>query len=163
MSNCNSNCSSCSVDCNENGCPICGTVGLEVPFETVDNLATPFIKEQLKNHKNENFSLCIHKACKIAYYSDNTRISLDQIKVPIWFKHHKEEYIVCYCRNISLNDIIEAVKDIDGEITKKSVLNYLGKEDIKSDCLHNNPTGICCDRLFDNAIKYAINHKDDKN
>lgn len=152
-------CSTCHVE-EENRCPECGNIGVYVPFETVHHLANSFIKEQLTTYQNDEFYLCTHRACKLAYYTNNNgRVFLNQIKVPVWFKHDKDTYLVCYCRNISLDDIKEAVNNLTEDITKEKVIQYLNKVDIKIDCLHNNPTGMCCDRLFDNAISYAIKNR----
>jgi len=132
------NCQACHGSCNdcnegiENGCPICGKKGMEVPFETVESLAVPFLKNQLSNYKNdEPFYLCISRPCTVAYYSKNqVKLLVNQIKVPIWYKQITDpnEYIVCYCRKISLYDIQEAVKNLTGEINQSAVITYLNKE-----------------------------------
>ncbi len=154
---CNGHCASCEAE-EEQGCPVCGNVGFFVPFETVESLTQPLIIEQVVDNKDGEFSLCLNKGCPVAYYSGSeTKILVNQVKVPIWFKKEKDEYMVCYCRRIILEDIIEAVKSINkDEIAISDVLRYLNKEDVITDCLHNNPTGICCDRLFESAIKYAL-------
>lgn len=159
---CSTSCSGSCSTCNEveNACPVCGKTGFYVPFETVYHLVNDFTKDQLKNYENEDFFICTHRPCKIAYYTDKqSRIFLNQIKVPIWFKFDKDRYVICYCRDITLDDVKEAINHIGTDITKKKVIQYLGKEDIKTNCLHNNPTGICCDRLFDNAIEYILKQK----
>ncbi|QVK17835.1 (2Fe-2S)-binding protein [Mycoplasmatota bacterium] len=156
---CRGHCSSCHEV--EHGCPVCGNQGLEVPFETVENLTTTFIKEQLKHYQDEKFYLCLNKTCHVAYFTpDKAIILLSQLNVPIWFKRQKNEYYVCYCRRITLDDIIDAVKMLNKEeVTISDVIKFYNKEEVITDCLHNNPTGLSCDKLFENAIKYAQKHK----
>ncbi|MDF2699752.1 MAG: BFD-like (2Fe-2S) protein [Haloplasmataceae bacterium] len=158
-SQCHGNCDGCH-ESELNGCPLCGRIGLDVAFETVYSLTNPLLKEQLKNLKDSRFYLCTQRPCKVAYYTENKeKIMINQINVPIWFKHHKDEYIVCYCRRIILSDILEAVNHLE-IVTKENIIEYLNKEDVITDCLHNNPTGSCCDKLFENAITYALKQKD---
>ncbi len=151
MENC-TNCQKYCESCQEVCCPQCGSKGLKVPNETVKSLS----KQKLTS--NSQFYLCVNKACDIAYFNtENEKINLKQIKVPIWFKTQKVRYMICYCRYITLNDIKKAVVSIDkDDITIEDVLCYLKKEEIETDCLHHNPTGLCCTKLFTNAIKFAL-------
>lgn len=154
------NCNGCHGDCHEcheeNGCLICGKQGMAVPFETVKSLSKPLIKSQLDPYKELPFFMCVSRNCKVAYYTPSgAKIPLNQIEVPIWFKYEKEEYMVCYCRRITLEDIVEAVKHIENP-NKKKIIAHLNKDQVLTDCLHQNPTGKCCNPLFDNAIKYAL-------
>lgn len=161
----NNSCSTCHGSCStcheiENPCPICGSQGLEVPYVTVENLVVDNKKVELKDKQNYEFNLCLNKACDMAYYTEDFQASVQEVKVPIWFKQNKSEYKVCYCRNITLNDIVEAVNALEKDaVTIDLVLEHLNKKDMKTDCLHNNPASLCCDRLFQSAIQYALNHK----
>jgi len=155
--NCTENCSNCTEEIN--GCPVCGNQGLEVLYETVENLVTS--QNQIEAYLNDTFYLCLSKACHVAYFTSNhATILLNQINVPIWFKRQKDEYYVCYCRRITLDDIIKAVQLMSQtEIMISDVLKYLNKEDVLTNCKKNNPTGLCCNRLFENAIKHAVKHQ----
>ena len=153
-------CHHCEGDCdgcNEemfNACPVCGQVGMNVSLETIESLVKKEVV--INSFKDKETFLCINRQCQVAYYVQEDKVLVNQVKVPIWFKYEKDEYMVCYCRRITLDDIIEAVKSINQDkIAISDVLHYLNKEDVLTDCLHNNPTGICCDKLFENAIKYA--------
>ena len=60
---------------------------------------------------------------------------------------------------IYLKDIIRAVFSIE-DATKEEIIKFLGKENIETNCLLNNPLGKDCDLLFNNAIEYAIKLKE---
>jgi hypothetical protein len=149
-----SDCSTCKqkgVSCHE-VCPVCGKKGLIVSSETVnamlkDNVVDPSLV----------FQLCTNPICHVSYFScEELFFDLDEIKVPIWFKKEKSRYLVCYCRNIELVHIIQAVKELNGEQDINIILKYLQKDqNTKLDCLHLNPTGISCEKLLSNAIDYA--------
>lgn len=134
------------------GCPCCHKKGIPVSYDTVLSLSNDFIKTTLQYNK---FYLCKNKTCDVAYYSDDRIIKINEIKVPIWFKKKKEKFIVCYCRNITIDDIKIAVSNIEKEITIENVIKYLGKENIPTNCRINMPTGENCNQLFLNAIEYV--------
>lgn len=147
----------CST-CKQNGslcyevCPVCGSKGILVPSITVQNL----LKEG-KINLSDTFKLCTTPSCNVSYFSCNELFfDLDEIKVPIWFKKEKQKYVVCYCRNIELQHITKAVRDLNGEKNLDVLLKHLNKLDhTASNCLHNNPTGVSCEKLMKNAIEYA--------
>ena len=47
--------------------------------------------------------------------------------------------------------------------TKDEIIKFLGKENIESNCIANNPTSKSCDVLFENAIEYAKELKENQN
>ena len=153
---CNSNCKTCASVCAKS-CPICGTKGKKVSNVTVKSL----IKGDFLFVKTQSAYICVNKKCSVVYYQENypKYYSKEEVKVPIWFKEKYNQYIVCYCHQIYLNDIVELVQHIDEQnVTKKEVLKYLNKQE-QEDCLHLNPLGECCDTLFQNAIVYAYKQK----
>lgn len=156
MSECNNNCSTCSSNC-KGGCPICNVKGKNVPLITAKSL----IKDGHNYLNNEQIYICINRKCSVIYFQDDNPkyFGKNEIKVPIWFKSNFNDYIVCYCHNIKLIDIVNIVKNSsDDNLTKEKIFNIL---DIKeeNDCIHNNPTGECCDKLFVNAIEFAYKQK----
>ena len=44
-------------------------------------------------------------------------------------------------------------------IAKELLINDQIKIKEENDCIHNNPTGECCDKLFVNAIEFAYKQK----
>lgn len=148
---CNGECSTCKSTCGTT-CPKCGAPGKLVPSITVASLSNNQINLE------EDHYLCLRPNCTTAYFTENGKIiDKEEVKVPIWFKSKYEEYIVCYCRNIYLKDIVLAVIQLGGCENKKEILHYLGKEDGAGKCIIKNPTGAPCDELFANAIVYANN------
>lgn len=150
---CSKECSTCISTCGME-CPICHKKGINVPFDTVLALS-----KELKLKMNSNYYICTNPICDVAYFSDDGQIiKKDEVKVDIWFKKNNKNYIVCYCRNIHLKDIIKAVTALD-DVTKENIIKYLEKDKIKTNCLVNNPLGKNCDILFQNAIEYALKIK----
>ena len=151
---CNNNCATCSSSCQKH-CPNCEGNALGVETVTVINLS-----KRTDISIDKQYYICLNPRCKTIYFSEDykTIIEKDEVKVPVWFKSNFMEYLVCYCRNIYLKDIIRAVFSIENP-TKEKVIAFLEKEDIETNCLVNNPVSRDCDLLFKNAIEYALELK----
>lgn len=153
---CDKNCSTCQSTCGK-VCPVCGATAIGVNTATVLNLT------DVEVDINDHFYLCLNGKCNAAYFSDlGTLIEKTEVKVPIWFKSNFFEYIVCYCRKIYLRDVIKAVFSLENP-TKEEIIKFLGKDNIESNCVANNPTSKSCDLLFENAIEYAKELKEQQN
>lgn len=156
MNNCNNTCTTCTHTCSET-CPICHMKGKVVPKETVEALS----KDKHNLLPEEPCFICVNHKCKVAYYQKNNPsfLQTSDILVPIWYKSTYDEYIVCYCHKITLKQIVEVVKNSEKEdLTKQDVFEILGYKE-NGDCIHHNPLGSDCDKLFNNAIVYAYKQK----
>ena len=99
MAECNNNCSTCNTSC-KSGCPLCNVKGKTVPLITVKSL----IKTG-SDYLNDNQAyICINRKCNVIYFQEeNPKYFIkEEVKVPVWFKSTFNEYIVCYCNNISI-------------------------------------------------------------
>lgn len=151
---CTNNCSTCTSSCSQK-CPTCGGSALGVETVTVVNLS-----KDSSVDIEQKYYICLNPKCKTIYFSEklNHIINFEKVKVPIWFKSNFMNYIVCYCRNIYLKDVIRAVFSLENP-TMESVIKFLNKDKIEINCLINNPVSRDCDILFKNAIEYALELK----
>ncbi len=163
--NCNHNCDNCNSSCGVK-CPICGSASIAVPGITVVHLT----KNVKVNDINKDYHICINRSCNVAYFDDNgNTIDKSNVNVPIWFKEKFQKYIVCYCENITLEDVFEAVAALKDKsydiITKEDIYKYYNKKHNHTayDCLIRNPIGKSCDRLMENAIEAALENISNKN
>jgi hypothetical protein len=159
MAECNNNCSTCNTSC-KSGCPLCNVKGKTVPLITVKSL----IKTGSDYLNNNQAYICINRKCNVIYFQEeNPKYFIkEEVKVPVWFKSTFNEYIVCYCNNIKLQDVVEVVKNSNKEnLTKEEIFNILNLTENKN-CLYNNPVGECCDKLFTNAIEFAYKQKNNE-
>ena len=151
---CTNNCSTCTSTCGHK-CPCCEGSAMGVETATVVNLS------KIKNlFLEQQFYICLNPKCKIIYFNEDhsNLIDYQNVKVPVWFKSNFMNYIVCYCRNIYLKDVIRAVFSME-ETSKEKIIEFLGKENIETNCLINNPVSRDCNLLFKNAIEYALDLK----
>ena len=129
-------------------CPVCNKGALSVPTITVQTLT------QMKEI-GENFYLCTNPHCNTVYFNREFIFNKCDITTKVWYKGTIEEFIVCYCHEITLIDVIDAVRNLNGNTNREEILKYLGKNLDEKDCLHKNPTGTDCDKLLNNAIEFA--------
>ena len=159
MAECNSNCATCSTSC-KSGCPLCNVKGKTVPLITVKSLV-----KNGADYLNDNQAyICINRKCNVIYFQEeNPKYFIkEEVKVPVWFKAKLNEYIVCYCNNVKLQDIVEIVKNSDKDnLTKEDIFNILNITEGKN-CLYTNPVGESCDKLFANAIEFAYKQKNNE-
>lgn len=134
-------------------CPICKNQGESVSKITVEHLVTD-------DHHNEvigeHYQICMNKDCDVIYYdnTNNVKFFKDQIKVPIWFKKNAEPKYACYCSKVSEKQVIEAVI-YHGAKTVKEVNEIAGTMK-NPDCKKNNPLGVCCHRIIQEAIDKGL-------
>lgn len=156
--NCQKECNNTHENCNHHNCckrrchnqivcPVCHHLAVEVPLETVRSMTNI-------NELTGKFYLCSGRECNVAYFNEEYLIEKSELNTKIWFKESLDEFIVCYCHNIKLKDIVHAVKQTK-TTNKEEILKFLGKKFEDNDCLHKNPAGTSCDKLFENALEYA--------
>lgn len=154
--NCNHECNTCASSCNIN-CPICDKKGLVVKLEAALNL----VNNNNFIDKNKKVYICQNKKCNVAYFQENNPkyYTKEEVTVPIWFKEKYNKYMVCYCYEIYINDIVNIIKNdnSDKKLTKEDIFKQFEKK--HTDCLHKNPLGLDCDKVFDNAIEFAYHQK----
>ncbi len=121
---------------------MCGTIGALVPSQTVENLVMEVVEAGA--FKLEIFSLCMDKDCEMAYFSaDYGYLYLQrQLKVSVDYKEDAEKKYACYCHEITLDMLREAVLK-EGASSVKDILDK-SKPVIVDKCKENNPFGCSC-------------------
>jgi bacterioferritin-associated ferredoxin len=129
-------------------CPLCKETGQHVKNITVKHL----IKQELIDRIGaEDYFLCMNSICDVAYYSaTGTGFKKRDIKIPLWFKDDAKPKYVCYCSEITEEQVIKAV--IEQDMTDMATIRQLYDPGAKCQCHLKNPTGKCCSEVFSRAI-----------
>ncbi len=151
---CFSNCN-CSSDSKRVVlCKYCKSPSIPVKSKTVKR----FIKKDFLNdvEGKEDFYLCSNSECKISYfsYSRGVYFTIDDLKIPIWFKSGANPKIICYCHRLTEDMIREQVIKNNLTSFKDIVLQYRKRVICKCDEL--NPTGRCCTKYFYAVINETL-------
>ena len=134
---------------------MCGTKGALVTSKTVEHLISEPVEKGL--FEREIFSLCMDKQCEMAYFSaDYGYLFLQrQIKVYLDYKEDVPVKYICYCNQVTEEDVRRAVLDFHCK-TVKEVLKNRGPV-ITEQCRVENPFGYCCmpdiKRLIEEVMK----------
>jgi len=139
-------------------CPECGEPGQKIKNDT----ALSAVKKDLRDKiGDKDFSLCRNPYCETGYFNNdiNTKIHKDDFRRPIWFKEGSDPVIICYCKNIKEEDIIETV--VKTGLEEINQITYYLKNSLGENCRINNPTGHCCSGTFRDTIKKGFLKRDE--
>lgn len=134
-------------------CPICERRGDEVKNITVRHMVSD---EIIGKVKEEDYYLCTNEECEVVYYnSDANRVfkKLD-VKVPIWFKRDATPKYVCYCNEVTEEQVINDVFEKNAE-NMKDIIRLTGAMK-NGQCQIKNPSGKCCHHVVQSAIDKGI-------
>lgn len=124
-------------------CPVCGSLGIEVEPITVKSI----LKDNLNTGitEDDEWYICSGNKCEIIYFSKNKVFSKKDVRVMIWYKEQTSQVPICYCSNLTQEEIVNAVKN--GCETIDEVQEYTNKN-ITGMCQTENPLGKCCRNVF---------------
>ncbi len=136
-----------------NICPKCKSKGVEVKSITVKHLVIDELANQVKE---PTYFICMNEECNIVYYSSDLDISYNkqQVKVPIWFKKDANPKYICYCNQVTEEQIINAVLN-DNAKDMKDIIKLTGAMK-NGKCEINNPLGKCCSSIIQEIISKAL-------
>ncbi len=81
---------------------------MKVKNATVKHMVVDYLLSEVGD---ADYYLCTNEKCGIAYYGSNSdlQIKKEQVKVPIWFKEDANPKYICYCNQVTEEDIINAI------------------------------------------------------
>jgi len=135
-------------------CPVTATAGHKVRQVTLGNHIRP---EYWRRAWQDGFYFCSEPTCRLVYYNNVARVyfTQEEIRTRVGIKSGSPPTPVCYCMNVTEEDIIE-------EIQVKRCCDSL--EDIKEYtrartgklCHITNPAGRCCGRHVTSVVERAL-------
>lgn len=117
------------------------------------------LDELADNIKECDYFICMNEECNVVYFNPDLEImySKQQVKVPIWFKKDADPKYVCYCNQVTEQQIINAVLN-DGAKDIKDIIKLTGAMK-NGKCEINNPIGKCCSPFIQETINKALKIK----
>jgi hypothetical protein len=134
-------------------CPVCSSLGVKIEPITVKSILKDYLKAEIDEKRMVHFS---GNECEITYFSNNKQFSKKDFRVLIWYKEQVSKVPICYCSDLTEEDIFNAVKN--GCKTIDNVQEYTNKK-ITGKCQTENPLGKCCRNVFLKTIAYANEKK----
>lgn len=143
------------VDQIKDNCPVCNNEGISVSKVTVEHLVTDDYHNAVDG---DQYKICMNEECDVVYYNhDEIKFLKDQVRVPIWFKKGAAPKYACYCSKVIEEQVIEAVIK-HGAKTVKEINDITGAMK-NSNCKENNPLGVCCHKIIQEAIEKGLTMK----
>ena len=133
---------------NQNVCPRCGKQGQKVKAITINHLV---IEALTSSVNDQDYFLCMSEDCDVAYYNDMQIFNISQLNVPLWFKKDADPKYACYCSKVTEAQVIDAIVN-KGALTMSDVLRITGAMK-HAQCQNNNPLGVCCHLIVQDAMK----------
>jgi len=130
------------VVCPDDGvCPVCCQVGEQVSPVTVRHLVYP---ERCSEVLGDRYWICTDSGCAVAYFGPGgqPRFEVGAVRVPIWFKDGAEPRYACYCSRVTVDQVEHAITNL-GARSVDDICELTGAMAV-SDCVENNPLGVCC-------------------
>lgn len=131
--------------------------GVEVKNTTIKHLIIEAFKDQIGDN---TYFICMNDECDVVYFNPELGFSYSkqQVKVPIWFKKDANPKYICYCSQVTEQQIIDAVIN-DGATNMKDIIRLTGAMK-NGKCEINNPLGKCCSLHILETINKALNIKE---
>ena len=118
-------------------CPVCKIPGQKVRKVTVEHQVRPGVEIE-----GEQFYLCRTPECEVAYYTPDGKVTItqDQLVNKIWFKNVPPPVTICYCANVTEEEILHHVAVAQCCSTLEDIKRHTGAN-TGCECLTKNPAG----------------------
>lgn len=118
-------------------CPVCNGSGQKVRTVTVEHQVQPGVEIG-----EGQFFLCRTPDCEVAYYTEDGKITInqDQLVNKIWFKNVPPPVPICYCANVTEEEILQHLAVAQCCSTLEDIKRHTGAN-TGCECLTKNPVG----------------------
>jgi len=116
---------------------VCGTEGWKVKKITVGSHVNPEYWHLL----SDDFHFCPNPECDVVYFDGKVRFTVKEVKTKVFFKEKGSPKPLCYCKQVTEEDVIEAIKMGARSVEQVEEMTGIGNG---GHCLVTNPSGRCC-------------------
>jgi hypothetical protein len=120
-------------------CSACGNKGSKVGEITLNALLRP---SALTHRAEKQHWFCGTAACPVVYFGREERFNRENIIVPVFEKENDTGCLVCYCFDVSENDIRDEIA-MTGKSTASNRIRKFIRQG-RCACELKRPQGSCC-------------------
>ncbi|GAA0180911.1 hypothetical protein SH2C18_35240 [Clostridium sediminicola] len=123
---------------------------------TVKHFVLDSLVDEVKEYK---YHICLNEECDVVYFNaDHSSVfKKESLKTPIWFKRGANPKYICYCNQVTEQQIIDAVINENAK-DMKDIVRITGAMK-NGKCETKNPLGKCCGSVIKETIKKALEMK----
>ncbi len=102
------------------------------------------------------YQICLNENCDVVYFDLVQKLMFRKydLKIPIWFKKDANPKFICYCNQVTEQQIVDAILN-DGARDIKDIIRLTGAMK-NANCEINNPLGKCCSPFIKEVINKVI-------
>lgn len=132
-------------------CPQCKRSGTEVEKITV----AAHVKESCWPLGDEPYFHCGNPTCEVIYFtqSGSRLLMKSDVKTRVTFKENSSPRPLCYCKQVTEEDIIVAIENGAGNFEEVRLATGIGGG---GQCKITNPAGKCCSRNYKPFIEREL-------
>ena len=120
---------------------ICGIEGWKVGKITVGNHVNPEYWHLL----SDDFYFCPNPECDVVYFDGKNVFTTKEVKTKVFLKEKGSPKPLCYCKQVTEEDVIEAIKRGAESVHDVEKLTGIGSGGY---CIVTNPSGRCCRQFY---------------
>lgn len=141
-------------------CPATGTGGLAVKQVTLGNHVAP---EHWRWVASEGFHFCPEPSCPIIYFNNaaGAYFTQQEIRTRVGIKTGPSPTPVCYCTNVTAEDIAEEIQVKGCCKSLEDIMRYTHARTGKF-CHITNPAGRCCGKHVAEIVERALANINDE-
>ncbi len=96
------------------------------------------------------YLVCLSPQCRVVYFGGGEVFRTEEVRVPVAWKEGADPKIICYCNNVTYDEIVSAVAESKARTVKEVALLTGAMKN--GNCRVNNPKGTCCHRDIESVI-----------
>lgn len=131
---------------------VCGATGWKVKKITVGNHVNPEYWHLL----SDDFYFCPNPKCEVVYFNGRVTFTTKEVKTKVFLKEKGSPRPLCYCKHVTVEDVIEAIKNGAKGVEEVEKLTGMGNGGF---CTVTNPTGRCCKQFYEDLINELLAEK----
>ncbi len=128
---------------------VCGTDGWKVERITVGSHVNPEYWHLL----GDDFYFCPNPECDVVYFNGRVTFTVKEVKTKVFFKEKGSPRPLCYCKQVTEEDVVEAIKRGARSVKEVEEMTGIGNG---GHCLVTNPSGRCCRRFYVEFINRTL-------
>ena len=129
-------------------------------MKVIDECCCECITQNL-NRTKESCPVCNNEGVTVSRITDEHLVTDDYRNAvdgdQFWFKKDADPKYACYCSKVTEDQVIEAVVKHGAKIVKEA--NAITGAMKNSLCKENNPLGVCCHKIIQEAIDKGLTMK----
>lgn len=127
----------------------CGAEGWRVKRITAGNHLNPEYWHLI----SDNLHFCPNPECEVVYFDEALTFTVREVKTKVFFKEKGSPRPLCYCNQVTEEDVIEAIKRGARSVKEVEEMTGIGNGGY---CIVTNPSGRYCRHYYVKFVERVL-------